>query len=102
MVELRMDRRLRARVDASDVIQEAQIEAARRIDDFLQRAPMPFHVWLARTTYENLLRLRRVHVEAECRSLDREVALPEGSSVMLAQQLLGGGPTPGQQAAARE
>src|SRR5262245_11891757 len=59
VVELRLDPRLRARVDASDVVQEAQIEAARRIDDYLQRRPMPFHVWLQKTAHENLLRLRR-------------------------------------------
>src|SRR5262245_55649959 len=43
-VELRLDRKMRGRVDASDVVQEAQLEAARRIDDYLQRRPMPFHL----------------------------------------------------------
>jgi RNA polymerase sigma-70 factor (ECF subfamily) len=32
-VELRLDRRLRARVDASDIVQEAQMEAFRRLDE---------------------------------------------------------------------
>lgn len=102
MVELRLDRRLGARVDASDVVQEAQLEVAQRIDDFLQRNPMPFHVWLRKTACERILRLRRRHVGAGNRSLDREVALPEGSSVMLAQQLLGPEAPPSRHAAARE
>jgi RNA polymerase sigma-70 factor (ECF subfamily) len=102
VVELRLDRRMRARVDASDVVQEAQLEAARRIDDYLQRRPMPFHVWLQKTAYENLLRIRRQHVEAGCRSVANEAPLPEASSLLLAQQLLGGGPTPSQEVRERE
>jgi RNA polymerase sigma-70 factor (ECF subfamily) len=48
---------------------------------------MPFWLWLHRTTYENLLRLRRVHVEAGRRSIEREVALPDASSILLARNL---------------
>ena len=68
-VERRMDPRLRARVDPSDVVQEAQLEAAQRLDDFLRRRPMPFHIWLCRTAHQQMLRLRRQHVEAGCRAL---------------------------------
>jgi RNA polymerase sigma-70 factor (ECF subfamily) len=39
-VELRLDRQLRARVDASDIVQESQLEAYRRLDDYLERSPM--------------------------------------------------------------
>src|SRR6516165_2779360 len=74
-VELRLDPRVRARLDASDVVQEAQLEAARRIGDYLRRRPMPFHVWLEKTAYETLLRLRRQHVDAGCRSVEHEVPL---------------------------
>ena len=101
-VELRVDRRLRARLDPSDVVQEAQLEAARRIDDYLRRQPMPFHLWLRQTAYQNLLRLRRQHVEADCRSVTRELPLPDGSSATLARQLLGAGPTPSEQAGEEE
>src|SRR5437016_6286851 len=45
-IELRLDPRMRARVDASDVVQETQMEVFRRLDDFLQRQPMPFRLWL--------------------------------------------------------
>lgn len=101
-VELRMDRRLRARLDPSDVVQEAQLEAARRIDDYLRREPMPFHLWLRQTAYQNLLRLRRQHVEADCRSVTRELPLPDGSSATLARELLGAGPTPSEQVGEEE
>ena len=95
-VELRLDARLNPRFDASDVVQEAQLEVARRIQEYLKREPMPFWLWLHRTTYENLLRLRRVHVEAERRSVEREVALPDASSILLARKLFAGN-WPGQQ-----
>jgi RNA polymerase sigma-70 factor (ECF subfamily) len=102
LIELRLDRKMRARVDASDVVQEAQLEAARRIDDYLQRRPMPFHVWLQKTAYENLLRNHRQHVEAACRSVENEAPLPEGSSIQLAHHLLGNGPTPSQEVREQE
>src|SRR6516225_3037578 len=60
-VELRLDSRVRARLDASDIVQEAQLEVAQRIGDYLRRQPMPFHIWLKKTAYETLLRLRRQH-----------------------------------------
>ena len=95
-VELRLDPRLNPRLDPSDVVQEAQLEVARRIHDYLQRQPMPFWLWLHRTTYEELIRLRRLHVEAARRSVEREVALPDASSILLARKLFAGN-WPGQQ-----
>src|SRR5262245_57284812 len=58
IVARRLDRRLRARLDASDVVQETEMEAFRRLDDFLERRPMPFRLWLWKTAYERLLVLR--------------------------------------------
>jgi len=102
IVEVRLDAALRGRIDASDVVQEAQLEVARRMDDYLDRRPMPFVLWLRQTTLENLLRLRRRHLGAECRSVAREMPLPEGSSVFLARLVLGDDPAALQQLVARE
>jgi RNA polymerase sigma-70 factor (ECF subfamily) len=88
VVEVRMDAALRGRIDPSDVVQEAQLEVARRIGDYLERRPMPFTLWLRQTTYEHLLRLQRHHLSAECRSVSREMPLPEGSSAQLARLAL--------------
>src|SRR5882724_9855822 len=96
VVELRMDQKMRARVDPSDVVQEAQLDATRRIEDYLRREPMPFHLWLRQTAYENLLRLRRRHVEADCRSVNSEIPLPDSSTALLARKILSQEPNPGQ------
>lgn len=88
-LELRLDRRLRARVDADDVVQETQIEAFRRLDDYLRRRPMPFRLWLQKTAYERLSKARRRHVGAARRSVMREMPLPDRSSRVLLARLLG-------------
>ena len=102
VVELRLDRKLRTRVDPSDVVQETHLEVAGRIDDYLRRRPMSFRLWLRKTAHERLLMLHRRHVDAQQRALGREVSLPDRSSIALAQQLLAGGPSPSQQARRRE
>ncbi|UCG16932.1 MAG: sigma-70 family RNA polymerase sigma factor [Phycisphaerales bacterium] len=102
VITLRMDEQMRRRVDASDVVQETQLEAAGRIADYLQRQPMPFRVWLRKTAHERLAKARQRHVVAEKRSVRREAAWPYRSTLQLAQRLLGGGSTPSEQAARRE
>jgi RNA polymerase sigma-70 factor (ECF subfamily) len=101
-IEMRLDPRMRARVDASDVVQETQMEVFNRLDDFLERQPMPFRVWLRKTAYERLLKIRRHHVETAQRSVRREVALPDHSSLQLAQQFLAPGSTPSEHLGKRE
>jgi RNA polymerase sigma-70 factor (ECF subfamily) len=102
VVELRLDPKLRARVDASDVVQETELEVARRIDDYLRRQPMSFRLWLRKTAKERVLMVHRRHLQACRRAAGREVPLPEGSSIALAQQLLAGGPSPSRAARRRD
>jgi len=102
VISLRLDPRLRPRIDASDVVQETELEAFRRLADYLSRRPMPFRVWLRKTACERLAKLREHHVGAARRSLDREVRLPDRSSFLLAQQLYAGGSSPSKQLSRRE
>jgi RNA polymerase sigma-70 factor (ECF subfamily) len=95
-IEFRLDSRIRARVDPSDVVQETHLEAFRRLDDFLQRRPMPFHLWLRKTAFERLLKIQRQHTEAAQRAVGREVALADRPSLLLVRPLLQSGPSPSQ------
>ncbi len=102
VVDLRLDPKVRSRVDPSDVVQETHLEAFRRLPDYLERRPMPFRLWLRKTAYERLLMVQRHHVQAQRRAVGREVALPDRSSVQLFRQLLAPGSTPSQQLARAE
>ncbi len=101
-IEFHLDPRLRARVDPSDVVQETQMELVKRMEDYLAQRPMPFRLWMRKKAYERLLNLRRDHLLRERRSVRREVALPDRSSLALARPLLANQPTPSQEAEARE
>lgn len=83
-IDVRLDYALRQRLDPSDILQETQLEITRRIDDYLERDPMPFRVWIHRTAYQNLARLRRIHVDVQTRSVYREEPLPASVSILLA------------------
>jgi RNA polymerase sigma-70 factor (ECF subfamily) len=102
LVRLRLDPQLRVRVDPSNVVQAAQIEAVRRLDSYLQSPAMPFRLWLRQIAYDRLLMLHRRHVGAARRDVQREVALPDRSSLALAQKLVAPGSSPGEQLAQRE
>jgi RNA polymerase sigma-70 factor (ECF subfamily) len=94
MVRLRLNRRLQGRVDPSDILQEAYLEIARNLPDYLRAPPLPFYLWLRHITGQKLIMAHRQHLGAKMRDADREVslyrgALPEASSEFLAAQLLG-------------
>ena len=94
MVALRMDRRLQGRIDASDVIQEAHIEAMTRLPEYFRQADMPFFLWLRLIVGQRLTLLHRRHLGAQARDAGREIglyhgALPEATSAALAARLLG-------------
>src|SRR6266851_601809 len=57
MVALRLDRRLAARVDPSDVVQEALAAATGKLSDYMRDRPLPFYPWLRRLTWEPLVKL---------------------------------------------
>src|SRR5437870_7988638 len=58
MVELRLDRRLRGRLDADDVLQETYLEVARCVTNFVRRPSMPFFLWLRFLTGRKLKSLQ--------------------------------------------
>lgn len=61
LVEFRLDQRLRRRVDPSDVLQEAYIEIARRLQDFLKTKDVTFYIWARQITLQTLIDVQRRH-----------------------------------------
>ena len=94
MIQLRLDRRLRGRVDASDVIQEAYIEATQRLTEYQKSAKTmsPF-LWLRFITMQRLTQIHRRHLGVQARDPRREVNLvattPEATSAAIAAHLVG-------------
>src|SRR4051794_14712903 len=99
MVDLRLDSRVRGRLDAADVLQDAFLDAEKRLDDYVREAKIPPFLWLRLIVGERILALHRHHLGARMRDAGREVSLyhetvPEASSVELAAFLEGRMSTP--------
>lgn len=98
MIELRMDRRIAARTDPSDVVQETLLEAHRRLDEFLRERPMPFYAWLRQLAWQNLVAAYRKHMRTKARSVLREreigAAISRHGARRLSEVLLARGPSP--------
>jgi RNA polymerase sigma-70 factor (ECF subfamily) len=103
MVRLRLNRQLQGRIDDSDIVQEAYLEATQRLPDYLANRPLPFFLWLRHITGEKLIDAHRRHLGAQIRDANQEVSLhrgpmPAASSGSLAAQLLGQLTSPSQAA----
>jgi RNA polymerase sigma-70 factor (ECF subfamily) len=81
MVELRMDARLRARVSASDILQEAYIGALQRLPHYQASTDIPIFVWLRSVTMQRLIDAHRRHVGGQARDAGREVRLGEVEAI---------------------
>ncbi len=107
MVRCRLDPRLYGRVDDSDVIQDAYIEAARRMDEYFESPRAPFFLWLRSLAGYKLLETHRRHLGVKARTAAREISiyggpLPEATTTRLAEKLLGRISTPSQLASRAE
>ena len=106
LVSLRMDRRIQGRVDAADIVQDALIDAARRLSEFRDQNKMGFYVWLRWITSERLLNTHRRHLGSQIRDAKREVPIdrqePDATPIALSQQLAGRLTSPTKVVARRE
>ena len=105
MVQLRLDHRLAGRVSPSDVLQEAYIDALKRIDHYFEKPDQPFFGWLRLVVGQRLADVHREHL-AQKRDVGHEVPIhrggPGADSACLAACLLGGGTSPSHAAARTE
>src|SRR5687767_2354366 len=74
VVSFRLDPRLRGRVDAADVMQEAFIAATTRRAEFFGQSAQPLFLWLRWMVGNTLLELHRHHLGAQMRDAGREVS----------------------------
>jgi RNA polymerase sigma-70 factor, ECF subfamily len=93
MVQARLDRRLRGRVDPDDILQEAYLDATRRIAHFANEPEMSFFLWLRLIVGQTLIDVHRRHLEAQRRDAGRDVSIagrgsPDASSASLAGYLV--------------
>ncbi len=75
MITLRLDAKLARRIDASDVIQEALINAAERLPQYVETRPIQFYPWLWQIASERLIDAKRRHGALK-RDVKRECELP--------------------------
>lgn len=103
MIIFRLDRRLQGRLDADDVLQEAYLDAAQRIQHYDSSGS--FFVWLRLVTTQTLATTHRKHFGAQVRDAKREVSLhgtPMATSIAIADRFLGQLTSPSQAALKKE
>ena len=103
MVELRMDARLRTRLDASDVLQESYLDLAGDLDAYRADLKLQPLLWMRLHVGRRLTMLHRRHLGTGMRDAALEIslyreALPQASSAALASMLLGRHTSPTQAA----
>lgn len=94
VIRLRMDQQTQQRVDVSDIVQEAHLEALRRVGEFADNPVMPVRLWLRQIACDRMVMAQRKHMGAARRSVKRELCLPEDMSMNIARQLVAGVASP--------
>ncbi len=72
LARLRMSGLLRRRLDASDIVQLAYIEFAKRVEGYLNNPTIPPVPWLRKIVRQVVAHQNRFHLSAKCRDLRRE------------------------------
>jgi RNA polymerase sigma-70 factor (ECF subfamily) len=94
VVSLRLDPRLRGRIDPADVLQETYLEVSRRIGEYAMQPTVSAFVWLRSLATQKLVDLMRHHLGVKARAVGRESSIdnhaaPQASSASLAAELVG-------------
>jgi len=102
IVNFRMDRRMSGRVDPDDVLQEAYLAAAKRLDHYGSDGFSSPFLWLRLIVQQTLIDVHRRHLSTQARDAGRESPIfgrhPQATSASLAICLVGGWTSPSQAA----
>ncbi|MCA8999650.1 MAG: sigma-70 family RNA polymerase sigma factor [Planctomycetaceae bacterium] len=103
IVNFRLDQRLIGRVDADDILQEAYLDAEKRIEHFLQDSPESFFIWLRLIVNQTLIDVHRRHLGTQARDASRDRPIhgtwsSSSTSFSLSHHLLGHLTSPSQAA----
>ena len=103
MIHFRTDPRLHGRVDPEDVLQDAYVDAAARIDHFPKMECGSPYVWIRAVVAQTLINVHRRHLGVKARDAGREVSIhagrfPKTASVSIARLLAGNLTSPSQAA----
>ena len=106
IVSFRLDPRIRGRIDAADILQEAFLEVSERLPSFLESTEVTFFVWLRQQTLQTLVDVHRRQFRQK-RDVNREIHFAStgtsgGTSVSIAQFLIGQLTSPSQVAVKAE
>ncbi len=100
IINFRLDARLRGRVDADDIVQEAYLAAAQRIEHYLDNSTHTFFIWLRLIANQTLIDIHRRHLGAQMRDASRDMSIhahyAQATSMSIASQLLGNFTSPSQ------
>jgi RNA polymerase sigma-70 factor (ECF subfamily) len=75
IVAFRMDPRLRGRIDAADVVQDAFTEASEHRAEYFRTPTVPLLLWLRGVVWNKLLEIHRFHLGTCMRDAKRELSL---------------------------
>jgi RNA polymerase sigma-70 factor, ECF subfamily len=75
MVAFRMDPRLRGRIDAADIVQDAFVEASEHREDYFRAPTVPLFLWLRGVVSNKLLEVHRHHLGTRMRDVKRDQPL---------------------------
>ncbi len=114
MLRLRLPLAMAARVDTSDVLQEALVQVTRRLPNYLEaraesseQRNLPLFLWVRYLTGQELMRQQRLHMGASPRAVGRELGqalggVPYASSENIAAALVDSGISPSNAASEQE
>lgn len=102
LIELRLDRRVRNRIDPADVVQDAFMEASRSIGNWGGEDVIPFRMWLRVIVRQKTIDQHRRHVEAGIRDVRREQPAPLATSINAAARFIADMTSPSSAAARAE